>query len=167
MVFFTAEEAAKDYTDKLKAAFNGDDFKFDLLLLGMGPDGHTCSLFPGHPLLTETTLKVAPITDSPKPPPSRVTLTYPVVNNARNCIFACSGAGKAEMVKVKFMSSKFIIIQYNKYGKSFYLVFCCILKLLLLFQRILKDKEDLPASRVKPVSGSLYWIVDNAAAAHL
>ncbi|KAL0811136.1 hypothetical protein ABMA28_010396 [Loxostege sticticalis] len=128
----SAEEAAKDYTDKLKAAFNGDDFKFDLLLLGMGPDGHTCSLFPGHPLLTETTLKVAPITDSPKPPPSRVTLTYPVVNNARNCIFACSGAGKAEMVK-----------------------------------RILKDKEDLPASRVKPVSGSLYWIVDNAAAAHL
>ncbi|XP_072946587.1 6-phosphogluconolactonase [Epargyreus clarus] len=128
----TAEEAAIDYTEKLRKAFKGDDFKFDLLLLGMGPDGHTCSLFPGHPLLDEVDLKVAAITDSPKPPPERVTLTYPVINNARNCIFAISGSGKADMVK-----------------------------------RILKDKEDLPAGRVNPVSGSVYWIVDNAAAKHL
>ncbi|KOB73366.1 6-phosphogluconolactonase, partial [Operophtera brumata] len=95
----SAEEAAQDYSDKLKKAFNSDDFKFDLLLLGMGPDGHTCSLFPGHPLLDETSLQVAAITDSPKPPPERITLTYPVLNNARNCIFACSGAGKADMIK--------------------------------------------------------------------
>ncbi|XP_026491965.2 6-phosphogluconolactonase [Vanessa tameamea] len=127
----TAEEAAKDYTEKLTASFKSNNFKFDLLLLGMGPDGHTCSLFPGHPLLEETVLKIAPITDSPKPPPSRVTMTYPVINNARNCIFAISGAGKAEMIK-----------------------------------RILKNKEDLPATRVKP-EGSLYWIVDNAAAEYL
>ncbi|XP_075991728.1 6-phosphogluconolactonase-like [Anticarsia gemmatalis] len=126
----SAQEAAVDYTEKLTKAFKSDDFKFDLLLLGMGPDGHTCSLFPGHPLLEETSLKVAAITDSPKPPPERVTLTYPTINNARNCIFAISGAGKADMVK-----------------------------------RILKDKEDLPANRVRP--GSLYWIVDDAAALHL
>lgn len=126
-----AEEAAKDYTEKLKSAFNSEEFKFDLLLLGMGPDGHTCSLFPGHPLLEETSLKVAAITDSPKPPPARITLTFPVINSARNCIFAISGAGKADMVK-----------------------------------RILKDKEDLPSARVKP-QGALYWIVDNAAAAHI
>lgn len=104
-----AQEAATDYTQKLKAVFESNNFTFDLLLLGMGPDGHTCSLFPGHRLLDEAGVSVAAIVDSPKPPPERVTLTYPVINQARNCIFAISGAGKAEMVKVRSLSYSEII----------------------------------------------------------
>ena len=64
------EEAAQDYESKL-VKLMGADPKPDLLLLGMGPDGHTCSLFPGHQLLDETDKIVASIKDSPKPPPKR------------------------------------------------------------------------------------------------
>lgn len=99
----SAEAAAIDYVNKLGNYFPSEQMPaFDLLLLGMGPDGHTCSLFPGHKLLNETTKWVASITDSPKPPPERITLTLPVINNAKCCIFAVSGASKAEIVKVNF-----------------------------------------------------------------
>ncbi|GFO19934.1 6-phosphogluconolactonase-like [Plakobranchus ocellatus] len=92
-------EAAADYENKVRSVFPEGIPRFDVLSLGMGPDGHTCSLFPGHPLLKEASKIYAPISDSPKPPPQRVTLTYPVINNAACCVFASCGASKADIVQ--------------------------------------------------------------------
>ncbi|XP_011189051.2 probable 6-phosphogluconolactonase [Zeugodacus cucurbitae] len=100
---------AADYEQKIRTEFGaGVDAipEFDLLLLGMGPDGHTCSLFPEHALLDEQTLLIAPIADSPKPPPQRVTMTLPLINNAKCCIFAMCGASKADMVKRVFVDKE-------------------------------------------------------------
>ena len=94
------QEAASDYEAKMKSLFGNVDFpKFDVLVLGMGPDGHICSLFPNHGLLDVNDHWVAWVDDSPKPPPKRITMTLPVLNNARNVCFTVTGASKTEMVK--------------------------------------------------------------------
>lgn len=96
----SVEDAAVAYEKKVREYFSGPELpRFDMLLLGMGPDGHTCSLFPDHKLLEEKDRVIAPISDSPKPPPSRVTMTLPVVNNCRCAVFASCGAGKADILQ--------------------------------------------------------------------
>lgn len=63
------------------------------------PDGHTCSLFPGHALLDEMDGWVAWLNDSPKPPPTRITLTYPVLNHSLRVAFVSTGEGKKDIMK--------------------------------------------------------------------
>ncbi|XP_053669861.1 probable 6-phosphogluconolactonase [Anopheles nili] len=96
-------EAATDYEKKIRKAFGmentADIPSFDLLILGIGPDGHTASLFPGHPLVKEEKKLVAPIDNSPKPPSKRITMTLPLINNAKVCLFGAQGGGKAEILK--------------------------------------------------------------------
>lgn len=69
--------------------------RFDIIHLGMGEDGHTASLFPGHPALKYETPVVA-VLNSPKPPPERLTLSLPVLNAARAVLFMVQGAAKRE-----------------------------------------------------------------------
>lgn len=69
---------------------------FDLILLGLGPDGHTASLFPGHPEATSEHAPVIGVRDSPKPPPERISLTLPVLRRARFTLLMATGDEKAD-----------------------------------------------------------------------
>jgi 6-phosphogluconolactonase len=69
----------------------------DLVILGIGEDGHTVSLFPGHEALNAKGWAVG-IRDSPKPPPERVTLTLEALRRARRVLILATGAGKAQAV---------------------------------------------------------------------
>lgn len=83
------EEAAKAY-----AALLANAPAMDIVLLGMGEDGHTASLFPHNPALDDARLAV-PVHDAPKPPPERVSMGYAVLNTARHRLVLVAGKGKA------------------------------------------------------------------------
>lgn len=97
-------ESSKDYISKLALHFPPVQFpRFHCLLLGLGPDGHVCSLFPNDKVLDEMSVWVAPVMNAPKPPPCRVTITFPVINNAENCILTVCGTEKNAVLKEIFM----------------------------------------------------------------
>lgn len=96
-----AERAAALYEEEIRDVWGGDGLqtpRFDLVLLGMGPDGHTASLFPHAPALAETDRLVVPVppptTTEPRVP--RLTMTLPLVNAARNVLFLVAGQGKEQ-----------------------------------------------------------------------
>jgi len=139
----TVEDAATSYQGVLEKTFGYDSTSeavpvFDLILLGMGPDGHTASLFPFHPVLVETEKWVAAVKDSPKPPPERITFTLPLLNRAAHLVFVCTGEPKSETLRRILEDNESLI-----------------------------SKGELPSRLINPASGKLYWFVDSAAASKL
>jgi 6-phosphogluconolactonase len=91
------EAAARAYERELAdAAPEGRDYpRFDITFLGVGPDGHIASLFPEHASLHESERMVIAETDSPKPPPERLSLTLPVINSSDRVWLVLAGSDKA------------------------------------------------------------------------
>jgi 6-phosphogluconolactonase len=95
-----ADAAAADYEARLRRFFElkpGEFPRFDLILLGVGPDGHTASLFPGSAALDETSRLVVANWVA-KFNTHRITFTFPVLNRAAEIMFLASGADKADML---------------------------------------------------------------------
>lgn len=134
----SADQAALQYAQTL-AHFFGLDAEtfpppsFDMLLLGLGDDGHTASLFPEKPALA---VDDAWVTSSPPgvlpPPVERVTFTFPLLNRARQVLFLVAGEKKAEVVRE--------ILEGNP------------------------SVSKAPAAGVRPESGGITWLIDEAAA---
>ena len=88
------EAGARAYAQELRS--HGGHF--DVMMLGVGPDGHIASLFPGFAQLDAADELAVGVTGSPKPPPERISLTYPALRDATSVWFLVSGEGKAEAV---------------------------------------------------------------------
>ncbi|HQT94709.1 MAG TPA: 6-phosphogluconolactonase [Thermoanaerobaculaceae bacterium] len=136
----TAAAAASAYAAALTEAFGIGKVdgppRFDLILLGLGEDGHTASLFPGAASLSVTDRWVVASPPGTLPPPvERITLTFPVLNAAREIVFLVSGQNKAEALRD--------VLEGNP------------------------SREQRPAVWVRPVDGTLTWLVDEGAASRL
>lgn len=130
-----ADSAAREYeSDLRRSVFN---LAFDLILLGLGEDGHTASLFPNSPALKEKDrLVVAPYVE--KLNAYRITLTLPVLNNGKSTIFLVTGASKATVLGevIKKADKKPDLLNTDLY----------------------------PAQAISPTNGAVSWLVDKAAA---
>ena len=93
------DAASQAYTDEMRRVFATNGIpSFDLIQLGMGPEGHTASLFPHQASLHEQQRLVMPVS-VPKPPPPRLTFTPPILNAAHNVLFLVTGSDKADAVQ--------------------------------------------------------------------
>lgn len=89
---------AEAYARQVREVGSGE---FDVVMLGVGPDGHVASLFPGFPQLRSDGIAVG-VTGSPKPPPERISLTMPALNRSRRVWFVVAGAEKADAVATAY-----------------------------------------------------------------
>lgn len=129
------EDAARGYEQTLRGFFGSQAPVLDLLLLGLGPEGHTASLFPDSPVLQERERWVAaPVV--PAKPPQRLTLTLPVLNAVRSAFFLVAGGAKREIVQA-------IRNEPDSGSES--------------------TTSQYPAARIRPVSGRVVWYLDQAA----
>jgi 6-phosphogluconolactonase len=98
------EDAAERYAAELRAAARPDDHgevpSFDVLMLGLGPDAHVASLFPGMPALYEEERPVVAVRGAPKPPPTRLSLTLPALRTAREVWIMAAGESKAKAARL-------------------------------------------------------------------
>jgi 6-phosphogluconolactonase len=88
-------DAAAAYGEEVREDGTG---AFDVVMLGLGPDGHVASLFPGSAQLDVRDAVAVAVTDSPKPPPERVSLTFGALNRTAEVWFVVTGTGKAGAV---------------------------------------------------------------------
>ena len=132
-------EAAAAYAETIGSVLLPENAlvpRFDLILLGMGDDGHTASLFPGMPALHERDAWVvsSPVPDYVRPAVARVTLTLPVLNAAREVLFLVTGQAKAETVRRVLRDAEHEVAA-----------------------------AALPAAQVRPRDGGLMWLLDESA----
>jgi 6-phosphogluconolactonase len=129
---------ADDYERALRAEFGADGVPaLDLMLLGLGPDAHVASLFPGQPTLDVTDRLCVGVEEAGwKPYVPRVSMTMPVLRAARRIVFLVAGDDKAEAVERAF-------------GPG------------------VEPNRDAPGSMVRPTGGELILLLDEAAASHL
>jgi len=127
------EETANMYEQLLRSALNMEEAKggppsFDMILLGIGPDGHTASLFPNSPAAEESEKWVVAVpAPAVAPPVERITMTFPVINNARNVAILVSGSGKKEAVRAiledrEKAASRYPAARVNPSGNLYWLL---------------------------------------------
>ncbi|MGQ9491416.1 MAG: 6-phosphogluconolactonase [Anaerolineae bacterium] len=148
--------AANDYAAVLRRVFRlrgAARPQFDLILLGMGEDGHTASLFPGMPAMFERRrlAVVTPVPEYVQPAVARITLTLPVLNAARQVMFLVAGANKAEKVQVVLASTSRGRTDRGQFRADGHAA----------------GGQALPAGQVRPPTGMLIWLLDRAAATEL